>query len=137
MGKLKGQQPDPKDVVANPADEGVSMLADGPSSTGETAFKDDPASIQGPLREGPDFGDESEVATAERSVVSNVTGDRVDIQAILDELPDEIADPFRQLRTAIADAKAEDWESAKRIHLVALVNDLRQLLRNEPKPETV
>ena len=59
------------------------------------------------------------------------------MDAILEELPESISGPFRQLREAIADAKADEWESAKRIHLVALVNDLRQLLRNEPKTEAV
>ena len=47
MGKLKGEQPDPKDVVANPGDEGVSMLADASGTAGETAFKDDMPSDPG------------------------------------------------------------------------------------------
>lgn len=136
LGKLKEDEPNPRELVANPDEEGVSMIAS-PANDGETVYKDDAPSIQGPLREGPDFGEDADEASGnglpgQSHLDSNQ--DRVDIEAILADIPAEIARPFRQLRTAIAAARTDDWSSVKRIHLIALVNDLKMLLRKLPKP---
>ena len=62
-------------------------------------------------------------------------GDRVDIDSILQDITDDIADPFRSLRSAILEARNDDWTTVKRIDLIALINDLKMLLRKLPKPQ--
>lgn len=135
LGKLKEDTPEAGDIVASSGDEGlgdsVAAIASSPDS-GETVYKDDGSAIQGPLREAPDFGEESDEPAPARDPATD--GDRVDIDSILADITDDIAVPFRDLRAAIIDARDNDWASVRRIDVIALVNDLRMLLRKLPKP---
>ncbi|MGI9515803.1 MAG: hypothetical protein ACR2NP_02045 [Pirellulaceae bacterium] len=127
-GKLKDQKPDSADIIVDADEEGVrAAQADTPH---DKPHQDEPTAIQGPLREGPDFGDEDATLAA----AASTTPSRVNIEEILDELPKSISRPFRDLRTAMTRARDDDWKSVKRVHLVALVNELRQVLRNPPSP---
>ncbi len=130
MGAVKANQPDPLDIIMGTAEEGIR--ASQAESDRDRPHQDEPPSVQGPLREGPDFGDEDSAALAdgEKSAASQ----SVDIEAILDGLPNSISRPFRSLRSAMMQARDDNWKSTKRIHLVALVNDLRQVLRKVPAP---
>ena len=139
LGKLKEDKPEASDILANPGEEGVNMIAPA-GSGGETVYENDRPGIQGPLREGPDFGDEdssssslSENGTSSTATSAESNGNKVDIESILEDVPDNIADPFRELRTAVSDARDDEWASVKRIHLIALVNELKMLLRIIPK----
>ena len=139
MGSVESQRPDALDIVSSQDEEGLRIPA--VVDAGDPPVRPDELPIQGPLREGPDFGDEeagTDGANAEPDHSRGdlaLAGNQVDIQGTLDQLPDDIAQPFRELRDAIARHKASDWETVKRIQVVALVNDLRQLLRRQPASE--
>jgi hypothetical protein len=141
MGQLAGERPGPEELVSGSAEEGVRLAesgtATGPAVREDTVFRDEGSAIQGPLREGPDFGDDEgaeQAAAARGSAASDSLVDRVDMDAILADLPDEIVLPFRDLRAAIVAARDDDWRTVKRIDVIALVNDLRMLLRKPPRP---
>ncbi len=134
MGKLKEDQPQPVPQDSGSEEEGLRAATSNPA-TGETVYQDDGPAMQGPLREGPDFGDEPVSPRASHENGGDeFLGDRVDIDLILQGITDEIAAPFRQLRSALQKARHEDWASVKRMDLIALVNDLKMLLRKPPKP---
>lgn len=132
LGKLKNDKPDPREIISSPDEEGVSVIAS-TSDSGETVYKGDTPSIQGPLREGPDFGDEAGGDQAGQRRQES-PDDRIDIESILEDITDEIARPFRELRSAIINARDDDWVTVKRIDVIALVNDLKMLLRKPPRP---
>lgn len=140
MGQLKEDEPKPQEIVASSGEEGVAEASASIASSldsGETAYKDDGPSIQGPLREGPDFGDDEDPSSrgSSEKARDELTGDRVDLDSILADITDDIAEPFQQLRTAIVDARENDWTTVKRIDVIALINDLKMLLRKIPKPQ--
>ena len=138
LGKLKDQEPDPAEIVTSSGDEGASEIAS-TTDSGETVYKDDLPTMQGPLREGPDFGDE-DVETTDGLVAGQPQresqGDKVDMELILADMPDTMSLPFRQLRSAIMEARDNDWVSVQRIDVIAMLNDLKMLLRKPPKPST-
>lgn len=134
MGQVKGQEPK-TEISVDVAEEGLGAIAANPDN-GETAYQNDGSPIQGPLREGPDFGDEptNSAVAAPREELGDALADRVDLEAVLADVSNDIAKPFRELRAAIIEARDADWTSVKRIDVIALVNDLKMLLRKLPKP---
>ncbi len=142
LGAIKDQKPDVRDIVITPGDEGISLIQPPKRGEGLVRIDDQPGiqgpnlseqRIQGPVFEGPDFGDElsSDSAKAQKGSSAAETK-RVDIELLLAEMPDDIAEPFKQLRAAIEKLKQNDWKTIKRIKIVALINDLKQLLRTVP-----
>jgi len=134
LGQVEGQAPQ-AEITVDVAEEGLGAIAADPGK-GETAYKNDGSPIQGPLREGPDFGDEpnTDAAVATREELADAISDRVDLEAVLADVSSDIAKPFRELRAAIIEARDADWASVKRIDVIALINDLKMLLRKLPKP---
>lgn len=140
LGKLKDDEPRPEDIVSSSGEEGVGAIASTEDS-GETVYSGDAPSIQGPLREGPDFGDEPDRQDAPDSAETGTdesvsVGDRVQIDSILEGLPAELSGPFRQFRAAVVAARDDDWQTVKRIDVIALINDLKLLLRKVPASTT-
>ncbi len=138
MGAIEGERPDPLQIVSSSDEEGVRVPVAGPGSD-PAVRRDELPPAAGPVFEGPDFGedDRSDGSSAAVSQAADtgdpaLAGNQIDIQATLDQVPRDISKPFVQLREAIARYKADDWSGVKRIHVVALVNDLRQLLRKPP-----
>ncbi len=134
MGEVKGEEP-LSNVVSDVAEEGLGAIASD-SQSGETVYQDDQSPVQGPLREGPDFGEEPNAnsPTTSAEELSGGWSDRIDLEAILADVTDDIEKPFRDLREAIISARDDDWTSVKRIDVIALVNELKMLLRKLPKP---
>lgn len=140
MGQLKENEPQPQEIVASSGEEGVAEASAAIASSldsGETAYKGDGSTIQGPLREGPDFGeeDDAESTALPGQTREGLQGDRVDLDSILTDITDDIAEPFQKLRAAIVDARDNEWTTVKRIDVIALVNDLKMLLRKIPKSQ--
>ncbi len=139
-GAIAGQQPDPLEIVSAEGDEGVRIPAV-VASPDEIVRRDDLPPTAGPVFEGPDFGEDNHrraAPTDERETAADLAlaGNHVDIQATLEQLPGDLAKPFVQLREAIIRYRADDWNQVQRIHVVALLNDLRQLLRKPPARDT-
>ena len=136
MGAVEADRPDPLEVVSASDEEGVRIPSLNPPPE-QVVRRDEPGTIAGPVFEGPDFGDDSQAADGPGGAdpAANqpaLSGNQIDIEATLAGLPANLADPFRQLRQAIVQQKQDDWKSVKRLHVVALINDLRQLLRKTP-----
>ncbi len=135
-GAIAEQRPDPFAIVSTPDDEGVQV----PS---RLDFRDEPLRRQerqvteGPLAEGPDFGDEDRCASVDSESTAvggeaGLSGNRVNIDEILAKLPADVAGPFRKLREAISRYRDEQWTRVERMHVVALLNDLREVVRRAP-----
>lgn len=148
MGAVESQKPDPMSIVSTVDDEGVAIQpALRPvASDGEAVVsRDELQSVQGPSGpkpEDPDFGDESESGTATDSRADSASGEedlplhqgRVDINAILERVPDDVSRPWSELNAALSRYRDQDWDGISRMHVVALVNELRQLLRKTTAP---
>jgi hypothetical protein len=128
-GAVAGERPDPLEIRSTDDDEGVRVpprldLREPAVHRGELPYE------AGPLREGPDFGDEiSEDAGAQFGPAARSEPGRIDVEAILAELPRDMAGSFRKLRAAFARERDNNWADTNRLHLIALVNELRELLR--------
>ena len=136
LGSVAADRPRVTDIVASPEDEGLLLpLA---NSAGDKVIRmDEGQTIVGPVLEGPDFGDEGGDAIPATEVRKQSAGQHVDIDELLDRVPKDVATSFAAFRRCIERLKHDEWKSVKRIDVVALINDLRQLLRTEPKPQNV
>ncbi len=136
MGAIEDQRPDPLSIVSSPDEEGV-IVPPVISARNDVSTRDDLKSVRGtngPLSERPDFGDADDHPEHGPRTNSSmdelaVNGNRVDIEGTLALVPDDISRPFVELREALTRYRDENWQGVNRIHLVALLNDLRQLLR--------
>ncbi len=138
MGAVESERPDLLSLVATERDEGVRILPQpvGADQVFEPGEARGTRRTDGPLPERPDFGDDdgessgdSSQESARRGSRDSFEGDRVDIEAVLEQLPDSVARPYRKLRIELLRLRECEWEGVDRLHLVALANDFRLLLR--------
>jgi hypothetical protein len=145
MGAIETERPDLVSLVATERDEGVRILPQ-PVAGDQAVMAEEARGARrtdGPLHEGPDFGDESgdslpgsAAASAREESHDAFHGDRVEIEQVLDQLPEAIARPYRKLRGELLRLRECDWDGVDRLHLVALSNDFRLLLRKSGKTDS-
>jgi hypothetical protein len=93
------------------------------------------AEVEGPLREGPDFGEEDERdgRTSDRSLdaaespASSSDVEFVQPFANLAELPDDLAEAFESYKLAILRHKAQKWEQISLADVLGSLDALKQL----------
>jgi hypothetical protein len=129
LGKLPGDKPDAADIVATEADEETQSLA-----LSEKERKNDRDYIEGPVHEGPDFGDEptgsrsSSNAIAEMEVDAPTAPiDPVKHFEAFDSLPEDVSEAANAFKVAIITHKASEWEDIPRDDMVGLLDALKQL----------
>ncbi len=135
LGAVAENRPRAVDIISSPDDEGI-LLPLANSAGDKVIHMDEGQTIVGPILEGPDFGDEdSGDAIPQTKGKKQSEAQRVDIDEVLGRLPKDVAKSFSAFRQCIERLKQDEWNTVKRIDIVALINDLRQLLRTQPKTQ--
>jgi len=133
MGKVEGERP-VDEVVSSEVDEDFEP-AQGDHSTveGSIAHLDPP---DGPLHEGPDFGDEEQLAQARESsgLAEGEIGDvsegpsLVKPFAEIGSLPDDVMDAFEAFKLAIIRHRSADWDEISQEDMVSCLESLKVLV---------
>ena len=133
MGSIEEENPQVSEIVVNPDEEGIRALTSEGSDKDVVRNQNETSGVEGPIYEGPDFGDEDDRgAAAPSSATDAFSEQKIKIEQLISDLPSEVSAPFLQFRQALEKLKQDDWKTVKRIHIVALVNHLREILRNAP-----
>jgi len=131
MGALPAERPKDDEIVVSDTDEDVDLTVERDDAVARrTRDAED-----GPLREGPDFGEEPP-ATGKKhdegaSIYSDDSPDKT-IQFVrpfenLAELPEDLAEAFESFKLAILRHKAEDWNQIARDDVLAALDALKEL----------
>ena len=130
MGKVESEKPQDGDIVSIEMQEETQSLA-----LSESKRNNDKEYIEGPVHEGPDFGDESD---AEGSKKSKGDDDEEDgkpatkphqikpFEAFTD-LPDDVMEAASQFKVAIIKHKLNEWEEIEQKEMLGLLDALKQL----------
>ena len=132
MGKLPGEEPSATDIVSSEASEETQSLA--LSDGTEKPRNNDRDYIEGPVHEGPDFGDEgqsgsgSSAATAELDAADAIEPvDPIKHFEAFDDLPDDVSEAASAFKVAIINHKAAEWEEISREDMVGMLDALKAL----------
>lgn len=131
LGALPAELPRDEELVANDVDEDYdAALADPPAGDDRRAHFDQ----EGPLPEGPDFGDEDEIASGSRGHGSSTAAEENTQQTPavrpfenLQELPADLADAFDAFKLAILRHKADGWQQISRDDVLSSLDALKEL----------
>lgn len=132
LGKLPGEEPNASDIVLSESGEETQSLA--LSDGTEKPRNNDRDYIEGPVHEGPDFGDEgssrsdSSTVTADLDAASaEPTVDPVKHFEAFDNLPDDVSEAASAFKVAIITHKAAEWDEIPRDDMIGLLDALKQL----------
>ncbi len=138
MGKVQADKPQSEDIVSSETDEEDSAV----SMSDKLVSASDREYIEGPVPEGPDFGDEpngsnsrkseaveSEMAT--KLAADEVTGKPVRLFESFKDLPEDIKTAADLFKVAIISHKAADWEEISQYDLLDLLAALGHLAQTE------
>jgi hypothetical protein len=131
LGKV-GDPPTTADVVASELAEETQSLALAESTRGN-----DRDYIEGPVHEGPDWGDE-EASSGKRKKSSTELDDNDSESATphairpfesFTDLPDDVMEAASAFKVAIVQHKANDWSEIDQEDLIGLLEALKQLAK--------
>lgn len=135
LGQSPDQKPREQEIVAVEVDEEASSIATGSDAKDRARF-DDADYIEGPVYEGPDFGDEP---TTGRSSAASFTEDG-DVApgkdnsmtpekwfAGLTDLPDDLDAAVEQFKLAIIRHKSSGWQEITMDKVVAVLVALQKM----------
>ena len=137
LGAIEGDEPRDEDVVASDLDEDFEP-AQGARPSGE-ALRATREQVEGPLPEGPDFGDEEGTNSGKKNSkaksedgASVYSKDEPHLALVrpfesLAELPDDLADAFEMFKLAILRHKTNGWEEISRDDVLASLDALKSL----------
>lgn len=138
MGKVAADQPKSEDIVTSETDEEDSAvsMSDKLVSAGEREY------IEGPIPEGPDFGDEPTNSSSRKSeavdpdmttqlAADEVTGKPVRLFESFKDLPEDIKTAADLFKVAIISHKAAGWEEISQYDLLDLLGALGHLAQTE------
>ena len=129
LGKV-GDPPNGADVVSTELAEETQSLA-----LAENTRKNDRDYIEGPVHEGPDWGDEEMASGSHKKSVSEL--DDNDLESAtphairpfesFTDLPDDVMEAASAFKVAIVRHKANDWNEIEQEDLIGLLDALKQL----------
>jgi len=128
MGKLEADRPRVGDVVASETDEDAEPARNqSPPITGEYG------EVSGPLRDGPDFGDESSSTVGASAdwldgAPSVPPVDLVRPFENLPDLPDDLAEAFDAMKLAILHHKRDGWQAIPSADVLRTLDALKALV---------
>lgn len=138
MGKIAAEQPKSADIVASETDEEDSTvsMSDKLVSAGEREY------IEGPIPEGPDFGDEPTGSSGKKTeavdpemtthvAADEVTGKPIRLFESFKDLPEDIKSAADLFKVAIISHKAAGWEEISQYDLLDLLAALGHLAQTE------
>ncbi|HMP79768.1 MAG TPA: hypothetical protein PKD54_09980 [Pirellulaceae bacterium] len=135
LGSMRGQEPLDGDVVSAEFDEEAGSLAAGVSEAERIREWTDSVP-NGPLPEGPDFGDERpfgtdapEVATGEKSVEEVLAADYQPARLFEEfmDLPDDLEQAVEAMKLAILRYKSGGWNEISQEKVLRVLNALSRL----------
>ena len=137
QGKLTGEEAPVTEIMMTEAIEEAEALA--PLDARDDKRKYDGDFPEGPLPEGPDFGDEhiagssgtSDRADGDLDETMSLTAEqRVRPFESFENLPDDVDEAANQFKIAIIRHKAAGWEEISLDEMLALLDALKQLTRS-------
>ena len=136
MGKLDADKPKDGDIVSIEMQEETQSLA-----LSESKRNNDKEVIEGPVHEGPDFGDDVGSKNSDGKKSDDEGGEENDkakphqikpFEAFT-ELPDDVMDAANQFKVAIIKHKLNDWEDIGQKDMLDLLEALKQLASIAPE----
>jgi hypothetical protein len=134
LGALPDQEPRGDEIVSAEIDEDFEPAV---NETPTGAVKTDHFSeVQGPVPEGPDFGEEDEysnsgnAAAAGASIYADEEGQTIDFVKPFEnlaELPSDLAEAFESFKLAILRHKLEHWAQISRDEVLASLDALKEM----------
>ena len=132
LGKIPEQEPRIADVIVSEMDEGFQPL-----QFDQQVNKSDQLGLQGPRYDEPDFGDQPQEDTDDRSYLDVVAdepekqeGPSERIFENLTELPEDLSEAAEAMKLAILRHKLNEWESISRKQVLDLLEALKKLTRS-------
>ncbi len=127
LGMPAGQEPDEKDIVATELNEETQSL-----ELSEVKRHNDRDYIEGPVHEGPDFGDEqpdnrSQGASAPTEDVATTTKSGIRPFESFEGLPEDVLEASSDFKLAIIRHKSEDWSEISQADMIGVLDALKQL----------
>ena len=127
LGKVPGEEPDDKDIVTSELGEENQSLE---LAEGKRQYDRD--YIEGPVHEGPDFGDAAPSARDRTSAVEKndkAVGQKSGIRPFesFEDLPDDVVEASGAFKLAIIRHKAEKWNEISQADMLGLLDALKQL----------
>jgi len=128
MGKLEADRPRKDDIVAAETDEDAESGGNQrPPLTGEYS------EVAGPLREGPDFGDEPAATATGGTDWLDGAPSVPPVELVrpfedLPELPDDLAEAFDSMKLAILHHKRDEWQAIPSANVLRTLDALKALV---------
>jgi len=129
MGKVESDRPQDGDIVSIEMQEETQSLA-----LSETKRNNDKDYIEGPVHEGPDFGDEDEPSGSKKSSKGDVDDDEPTAKPhqikpfeAFKDLPDDVMEAANEFKVAIIKHKLSEWEEIEQKEMLGLLDALKQL----------
>lgn len=133
LGQPQSMKPDDNDIVTAEKDEDFEPAT---NETPEKLLGKLEDIYSGPRHEGPDFGDEDDVATAstdEPGAAIYSDGEEKSIDFVrpfanISELPEDLAEAFETFKLAILRHKLNEWQEISRDDVLAGLDALKELV---------
>ena len=138
LGAVEGEKPQDADIVSADLDEDFEP-AQGARPTSQEALRATRGDVEGPLPEGPDFGDDDESGKRgtkkgkeSKDGASVYSEDDPHLTLVrpfekLADLPDDLAEAFDMFKLAILRHKTNGWEDISRDDVLASLDALKSL----------
>ena len=137
LGKV-GNEPVDSDIVVSESAEEAQSLA-----LSENARSNDRDYMEGPVHEGPDWGDEERPAgnsSSNTATLDEEPKSDLEIEAphevrpfeSFTDLPDDVMEAASDFKVAIIRHKADQWSEISRNDMVALLDALKRLAELAP-----
>ena len=132
LGSDPDDQPRTSDIVATELNEESQTLA-----LSEQNRQNDRNVLEGPVHEGPDFGDEDRPSG--KSSKEDASDDKEESDApkartfdSFTDLPDDVLDAVNAFKVAIITHKTAEWDEISRDDVLDLLDSLKQMARSSP-----
>ncbi len=137
LGKVGNEPMDSEIVVSEPAEETQSL------ALSESARNNDRDYMEGPVHEGPDWGDGERPEGSSSSSTATLDEESSSESAVepphevrpfesFTDLPDDVMEAASDFKVAIIKHKAEEWEEISRNDMIALLDALKRLTELAP-----
>ncbi len=132
MGKVGADKPQDGDIVSIEMQEETQSLA-----LSETKRNNDKEYVEGPVHEGPDFGDDDGTAGSKKSTKAEGDEDadgkaapkphQIKPFEAFTNLPDDVMEAASQFKVAIIKHKLSEWDEMEQKDMLGLLDALKQL----------
>ncbi len=126
LGKIPADEPKASDIVASELNEENQSL-----ELSENKRQNDRDYIEGPVHEGPDFGDQDETRSQSEMVDAKLdsknSGPAIRPFESFQDLPDDVMDASNAFKLAIIRHKSGEWSEISLDDMIGLLDALKKL----------